>query len=426
MQGAGETYLSAFALLLHATPLQIGLLSAVPPVVGTWSQLLSVKLLDRLCLRKPLIVAGAVGQAAAWLPLLVLPAVFPSYGSWLVLAGAVMYAATGHLTVPAWNSLMTEMVDEDHRGSYFATRARVIAVTSFLALVIAGLVLHFAEAWQNPVWGFAIVFLSAAAARVASARYLARLQEHPLHAQHADRGLRDFLMSRRSLMFRRFLIFSGAFHVAAMMAGPFFVVYLLRDLQFTYLQYSAWLVAPIVGQFITLRQWGHIADTFGNKRVLAVTGLMIPLLPMLYLGTTNWMALVGVNLLSGVIWPGFSLSLGNYVFDVVQPAERAKGVAVYYTVNAAGAALGAMLGSWFATIAPSHIVLLGFTLGLASNLPVVFFLSGVSRLLVALTLLGTFRERRRVVAISPGAFMAELPLIKPLTVAIGSRGRRIR
>jgi len=150
------------------------------------------------------------------------------------------------------------------------------------------------------------------------------------------------------------------------------------------------------------------------------------LLPMLYLGTTNWMALVGVNLLAGVIWPGFSLSLGNYVFDVVQPAERAKGVAVYYTVNAAGAALGAMLGSWLATIAPSHIVLLGFTLGLASNLPVVFFLSGVSRLLVALTLLGTFRERRRVVAISPRAFMAELPLIKSLTVAIGSRGRWIR
>src|SRR6476660_3430310 len=69
MQGAGETYLSAFALLLHATPFQIGLLSAVPPVVGTWSQLLSVKLLDRLPIRKPLIVAGAAAQAATWLPL---------------------------------------------------------------------------------------------------------------------------------------------------------------------------------------------------------------------------------------------------------------------------------------------------------------------------------------------------------------------
>jgi MFS family permease len=376
-------------------------------------------MLDRLRVRKPLIVAGAAAQAAAWLPLLLLPALFPSYGPWLLLAGAVLYFVAGHLTVPAWNSVMTEMVDADRRGRYFARRARVIAVTSFLALAAGGLVLHLAEAWRHPVWGFVIVFLATAVARAASALYLARLPECPVEQRRSDRGLRDFLRSRRSLMFRRFLMFSGAFHVAAMMAGPFFVVYLLRDLQLTYLQYTVWLVGPIVGQCITLRQWGHIADMFGNKRVLAVTGLMIPLLPMLYLGTTNWMALVGVNLLSGVIWPGFSLSLGNYVFDVVQPAERAKGVAVYHTVNAAGAALGAMLGSWLARIAPSQVVVWGGTLGLVSNLPVVFFLSGACRLLVALTLLGTFRERRRVVAISPRAFMAELPLIKPLTAAIG-------
>ncbi|HEX3203341.1 MAG TPA: MFS transporter, partial [Nitrospiraceae bacterium] len=165
---------------------------------------------------------------------------------------------------------------------------------------------------------------------------------------------------------------------------------------------------------------------FGNKKVLAATALMIPLLPMVYLGTTNWTALVGVNFLSGMVWPGFSLSLGNYVFDVVPPAERAKGVAVYHTVNAAGAAVGAMLGSWLATIAPSQLAMMGFTVGLASNLPVVFFLSGACRLLVALTLLRTFRERRRVVAISSRAFMAELPLIKPLTLAIGFKAWRTR
>ena len=34
MQGGGENYLSAFALLLHATPLQIGLLSAATAVAA--------------------------------------------------------------------------------------------------------------------------------------------------------------------------------------------------------------------------------------------------------------------------------------------------------------------------------------------------------------------------------------------------------
>ncbi|MEK6587152.1 MAG: hypothetical protein AABZ24_12435, partial [Nitrospirota bacterium] len=42
-QGGGEQYLSAFALLLHATPFQLSILSAIPQLLGTWAQLVSVK-----------------------------------------------------------------------------------------------------------------------------------------------------------------------------------------------------------------------------------------------------------------------------------------------------------------------------------------------------------------------------------------------
>jgi hypothetical protein len=42
-QGAGEQYLSAFALMLHATPFQLSLLSALPQMLGTWAHLVSVK-----------------------------------------------------------------------------------------------------------------------------------------------------------------------------------------------------------------------------------------------------------------------------------------------------------------------------------------------------------------------------------------------
>lgn len=422
MQGSGETYLSAFALLLQATPFQIGLLAAVPPIVGTAAQLLSVKVLDHVKARKPLILFGAAGQALAWLPLFFLPILFPSYGAWLLLTGVAVYVAMGHLTVPAWNSLITDMIDADRRGMYFARRAKMIALTSFAALSVAGIILHNSETWTNPAWGFGIIFAFAAIARLISTGYLARLQESPAHEQlKSEAGVRDFLRARRSVMFRRFLVFSGCFHVAAMMAGPFFVVYLLRDLHLTYLQYGLWLAAPILGQLLSLQEWGRIADTFGNKKVLVLTGLIIPVLPILYLFSSNWLMLVGINFVSGLIWPGFSLSLGNYVFDAVQPGDRTKGVAIYNTVNAIGAGMGAMLGSWLATVAPSQLFLFGLILPLASNLPILFLVSGLLRLIVSLTLLNTFKERRRVTPISHRDLVGELPLIKPITVAIGSR-----
>jgi hypothetical protein len=81
-------------------------------------------------------------------------------------------------------------------------------------------------------------------------------------------------------------------------------------------------------------------------------------------------------------------------------------------------------GSWLAAVAPSEIVLAGLALNLASNLPIVFFISGALRLIVSLSLLRTFREARSVEPISHRRLVLELPLIKPLTDTFGGGGRR--
>ena len=62
-QGSGEQYLSAFALLLGASPFQLSVLSALPQLIGTGAQLASVKLLRWFPDRKALIRAGTAGQA---------------------------------------------------------------------------------------------------------------------------------------------------------------------------------------------------------------------------------------------------------------------------------------------------------------------------------------------------------------------------
>ena len=183
------------------------------------------------------------------------------------------------------------------------------AVSSFVALAVAGLVLQTSENWKHPAIGFGVIFLLAAVARLISTHYLSRMKEPPiLESREHGLSVREFLRHERSRTFRRFLIFSGSFQAAAMVAGPFFVVYLLRDLHLTYLQYGLWLAAPILAQLITLREWGRIAGKFRNKKVLAVTGW--PSRSFLYcnLCSTNWMVVVAINFLSGMLWPGFLLA----------------------------------------------------------------------------------------------------------------------
>ncbi len=99
-QGGGENYLSAFALFLHATPVQIGILSSLPQLIGTWAQLVSVKALNHVAHRKPLILLGAAGQAALWLPILILPLLSPWAAPWLLIAVATVQVRWGTSPFP--------------------------------------------------------------------------------------------------------------------------------------------------------------------------------------------------------------------------------------------------------------------------------------------------------------------------------------
>lgn len=414
-QGSGEQYLSAFALLLHASPIQLSALSALPQLIGTGAQLASVKLMDWFPDRKVLISAGTVGQGLAWIPILLFPLLIPQWGPSLIVAGAALYFACAHFTTPAWNSLIADWLDQHERGSYFARRAQVIATLSFVALCGAGWVLslwqHSTDAW----WGFVLIFSVAGGARILSIFALLPVQDlHSTAHRETGQGFRDFLRQRATTDFRWFLLFAGLMHVAVLVAGPFFVLYMLQEIHLSYLSYGGWLAAGLLGQLITLQAWGQFGDRFGNKALLSITGFTVPFLPMLYLLSTNLGVLVVINFLGGVIWAGLALGLQNYVFDSVGPQDRAKAIALYSTVNAVGWSVGALVGSWLVERLPSHIEWAGAIFQFTSNLPFVFFLSGVFRLLVSSCLLGTFHEVRQVERIPRSQLLWELPLVKPL------------
>ena len=414
-QGGGEQYLSAFALLIHATPWHLSILSAMPQLLGVWAQLVSVKVSHWFPNRRSQIFWGIAGQSASWIPILALPLLWPELGPWLLIAAVALYFTCTHFTSPAWNSLITDRLHSNERGMYFAQRSRVMALTSFLALCLGGIVLSVFEHWQLLWLGFAGMFLTAGLCRSASLVSLVKVHDQPRHESIDNpTGFRVFLRTGVSRDFRQFLFFSSLMHLAVLMTAPFFVIYMLQDLHLTYWEYGAWLAAGIIGQFVTLPAWGQFGDRFGNKALLTFTGLLVPVLPMLYLVSTAWGFLVMVNFFGGVVWAGLGLGLNNYVFDAVQPADRAKAVAVSSTVNAVGWALGTLIGSWLIISVPASLQLGTWDLHPVSNLPFLFFLSGVLRLIVSASLLRTFHEPRAVEFRAHRRLLWELPLLKPL------------
>ncbi len=429
MTGVGETYLSAFAVFLKASTPQIGVLAAVPPLLASLTQLFSAWLGRVTGHRKRIVLAGASLQAFAWLPILALPLGFPDHAMPLLIASVVVYHSGAHLVAPQWSSLMGDLVPARRRGRFFGLRTRIVTLTTFCTLMAAGFALHWFKGESRTLAGFIVLFAVAGVARVVSVYHLSRMKDPGgnVAAMEIPVGHGWWHRLRHSNAVR-FSVFFALMQFAVAIASPFFTVYMLRDLQFSYLNFTLNSGAAIFTQFLTLSQWGRISDVFGNHRILTVTGLFIPLMPILWTLSTDVWYLIAIQALSGFSWAGFTLAAGNFVYDLIAPHRRATYLAVHNVLANTGIFCGAILGGYLGAVLPTSAELFGRTFSWLSPLYGVFVVSTVARAAVVALLVPKLREVRRVRPISISRVIFRVTRINALAGVffdiIGSRPRR--
>ncbi len=397
MTGSGETYFSAFALYLKASTPQIGLLASLPPLLASFVQLLSAWLGRLTGHRRRIILAGAGIQAATLIPLALLPLLFPSFAVPLLIACVVIYHGGANLVTPQWSSLMGDLVPERRRGRFFALRTRLTSATTFASLVTAGTLLHLLNQRAMTTGGYVTLFAVAAMARAVSWYHLSKMHDPPGHVAAMEIPLGHGWWRRlRHSPFVRFSAFFALMQFAVAIASPFFTVYMLRDLHFTYLQFMANTATTVLFQFLTLARWGRISDAFGNRLILATCACVIPFLPVLWTLSTNFWYLIALQALSGLSWAGFSLSAGNFLYDLVAREKRATYMAVHNVIASSGIFVGALLGGYLGAVIPGEINLFGHGLVLVSPLYGVFVISTIVRLMVVVSLVPRLKEVRIV------------------------------
>ena len=168
-------------------------------------------------------------------------------------------------------------------------------------------------------------------------------------------------------------------------SAPFFAVYMLRDLQFTYIEYSLNSIASILTQFLLLNFWGRFSDRFGNRLVMQIASVLIPFMPLLWLFSANHYYLLCVQVMSGFVWSGFSLSTANYLYDIrPHKSDFAVYAAMQSALGAVAVFLGAITGGLIASAAPSVVEFVPFLREIRSPLFLVFFASFALRMAIAI------------------------------------------
>lgn len=387
MDGMTASFLTPFAIALNASVNLIAALSYVPQLVGAFTQLFAAKIVELLRDRRRILVVSAFIHAILWIPMLLIPYLNRNQAYLLVFYVAIQTIFV-QIMVPVGNSLLGDIVPKYERGRFFGLRNKVVGVTTFLSALSAGFILNY-FAPKNPFAGFAILFSIAFAGRSTSAFFKAMMINPAADLEHAEKfSIFDFVKKMEKTNYGHFVIYLSLFKFATSIAAPFFAVYMLQNLNFSYLQFTIVIASELVASFIAMGIWGKLIDGRGTKHVLFITGILTPLIPFFWLFSKNFYYLIAVEVFSGLAWAGFNLSSSNFIFDAVQPENRVRCIAYYKFFESISIFTGAALGGFLISHMPSWIF--------ASTILLVFFISGVLRLLVSLILLPTLKEARLI------------------------------
>ena len=186
--------------------------------------------------------------------------------------------------------------------------------------------------------------------------------------------------------------------ISTNIAGPFFAVYMLKDLGLPYLWFMGITVSGTLFQFIFLPVLGKTSDKFGNISLLRVSCIGIGITPLLWLISANPFYLITIpSIVSGFGWAGFWLATNNYIYDSVSQEKRGYGMTYFNLMGGIGLFIGAGLGSLIAL----------FNIGFMNTLLFIFMISGVSRLAVVLFGSRYLKEVRRVPEFYPQFMIQE-------------------
>jgi len=352
---------------------------------------------------------------------------------WMAVAALIVIAAlyqvvTGVIS-PLWSSLVGDIIPQEVRGEFFGYRNKWIAITTFAAVCVAGQVIHLLTGWGMARYGFALVYLIAGCARIASARAFCKVIDPPIHVPHDSKfSFWQFISRARHSNFVRFVLFISCMSFSVALSAPYFAMYMLKDLKLTYSEYTVVIAAMVFVQFLVMRSWGRLSDQFGNRKILQVCGWLVAVSPWLWLISNKILFLIFIQIYSGVLWAGFNLAAANFVFDAVTPAKRARCVAYQAIINGVLVAVGSLIGGLLATHIPDTLTAhLGFFV-VPSPLLSLFLLSGFLRLLVMALLYPGFKEVRVVQRIRGRELLIRVTTLRPLWGATYSflSQRRVR
>ncbi len=388
----GYNYMAPFAIAINASSSLVAMLGSIAGLLGPLSQIFGSRIMGKYSRRK-ILLNSVFLEILIWIPIITLAFLFYKgillnsipFLFFFFFSVYVLFSSFG---VPAWFSWMGDLVDEKFRGRWFAKRTLIVGVVSVIITIIASIFLDYFRRKEWTMFGFMILFSLGALSRLESWRNLKKQYEPKLKLKRGSYfSFWDFLKDTPKNNFGRFSLYVGFLFFTIYMSLPLLVVYLLRNLGFSYTIYMIVVFTGTLIAGLTLAWWGRFSDKYGNYKILAITSVLIPTIPILWILHPSPIYLILVpSIISGISWTGFNLATRNLIYDNVGVPKRGLAVSYFRMLQGIGIFLGAGLGAILIKVVTTTVI---------EPVKIIFLASGILGMVTVFFGLLKIREVRK-------------------------------
>ncbi|MEH2247714.1 MFS transporter [Nostoc sp.] len=407
--GTGEILLGNFLVELDATPLVFGMVSSIPMLANLF-QPIGAYLSERTTSRFQYSLRTHGIARLLWL-ILVIGIVSFSWGglnsNQLVVLSLLILVCThllGGLGTASWFSWIAMLVPRRLRGRYFGLRNSIGNLTELVSLPLAGLaVSHW---YGGSIQGYGVIlFLGIIFGIVSLASHYFQVDINPQlqNTNYASSSQTSEIQSDsapnqpgeiseaislpqmptpqnqidnsiwKNSDFLVFLLYFGLWTFAVNLSAPFFNLYLLNTLNLDVSWVTFYNSLRAGAHMVMLIVWGRLTDKIGNRPILISTGILISVIPWLWLRMDSnpldlWLWLPLLHIFIGGNWAAVDLCNTNLQIEIAPVKNQSIYFATAAAVAGASGALGTTIGGFIAQFAGSF--------GIAQ----VFIVSGILRL----------------------------------------------
>lgn len=366
----GGYFFTGLLLKLGADDAYMGLVTIVT-YAGSIAAVFSPLLVERFAHRKTMLL---VSRGVYYLLLLGFITAMPYIGVGdsaklsVILALVALVNLIAALTGSGFSVWHLQSLPESVRSSFYSNLNMVIGILNMILLNLAGLFADWFKARGLEMLGIVLLRCMALLLAFVEIYNLSRIREYPYPKPEKRISLRGiFTNPPKNRRYRAVMAVIVLWTLASTIPGPFYQVYLLKDLHISYSFLSAVNLLNIPVLLIAMPMWGRAVSRRGDVRLFpALAGLIsLHYLSLSFVTGSNFGWLYPLSVFYYfVIAAGITQVASLMPFKFIPETNQSNFISFYGAVNTLAALVGTAIGQAFVVATENAgFALHGFQMG---------------------------------------------------------------